>query len=180
MHKTATGTIVAGTGLLVKIVKEGAERGGRRHLKEGFAELGFVFWMTGNGTQFCERMSELTFVPGHVSETHTKTARNIPVSTRPFLFPAPAQFRFEENRFGIVSEIDGTVVVACCGNRNARNRGLGGEVIRRENIEWLREPALTRWDGLGGRGRDRCMTSMKPETNSLRPRMKTTIRAENL
>jgi hypothetical protein len=83
------------------------QRWGRtRYLKEGFAELGFVFWMTGNGTQFSGRMSELTFVPGHVSETHTKKARNIPVSTRPFLSPAPTQFRFEENRFGIVSELD--------------------------------------------------------------------------
>src|SRR5271156_6692584 len=162
------------------LLKREQRWGGKRYLKEGFAELGFVFWMTGNGTQFCERMSELTFVPGHVSENHTKNSRNIPISTRPFLCPAPAQFRFEENRFGIVSELEGPEVVTCCGNRTAGHREFAGEVIRRENIEWLREPAMTRWDVLGGGGRDRCMTSMKPETNSLRPRMKTTIRTENL
>lgn len=67
MHKTATGTIIARTNLPVNIDNQ---RGGveRIDLEEGFAELGFVFWMTGNGTQFCGRMSELAFVPERLAK----------------------------------------------------------------------------------------------------------------
>ena len=180
MHKTATGTVVAGPDLFVKTAKKGAEMGGKEVPQGRFCRVGFCILDDGERHAILRENEQIDICSWKRHETHTKNARNIPVSTRPFLCPAPAQFCFEKNRFGIVSELDGTVVVTCCGNRTAGNREFAGEVIRRENIEWLREPALTRWDGLGGRGRDRCMTSMKPETNSLRPRMKTTIRTENL
>lgn len=67
MHKTATGTVVARTDLPVNIdnQREGVER---IDLEEGFAELGFVFWMTGNGPQFRRRMSELAFVPERLAQ----------------------------------------------------------------------------------------------------------------
>jgi len=53
----------------------------------------------------------------------------IPISARPFLLPAPAQFCLEEDWFGVVFELAGTVVVTASGNWTAWNRGFAGEII---------------------------------------------------
>ena len=41
MHKTATGTVVAGTDLLVKAVKKGSEMGGKEVPQGRFCRVGF-------------------------------------------------------------------------------------------------------------------------------------------
>ena len=70
MHETATGSVITRTNL--------CKTRPREDLEECFAELGFVFWMTWDSTEFCRGMGELAFIPGLVEREISTRIDRIP------------------------------------------------------------------------------------------------------
>ena len=72
----------------------------------------------------------------------------LPVSARSFFFPTPAQFRLEENWFGVFG-FHGTMIVMQCETLCTRDRTIDrNELVCRESIEWFGKSAMTRGNWL--------------------------------